>query len=428
MFRGIGGSLGAAVFGTIFTLAPYRRAAGCVQRAARCADRPAARGSPAPARAPARGGARSPTSTPSSTRCSPVFLAAAGVAALGFALSWLLQERPLRETAATSTGLDDSLAAPRSPDSLAEIERALARAAADELRQRFASAWPSARGSAQPGGDVGARAHRRARTARAREQAVEEGVPSDRIAAVVDGASRAGPDRGRGRRRGLTEDGHASPGERSPPGASCCSRRSPTRAPRAIPRSMSCCAASRASSAASRRSSRARRRRSLQLGRGSLRRAPGLGGGLELAAHPHVLDAGLEERVGLHAEADAPVEIERAELRGQRAPCGSRARAPARARPRASAAPPRAGASAVRPPPVPLSRCPRRTGAAASPPRARRGRRPRGAPRPRRARRAPPPRARPARGRTPPPAPPARPRAPRRPSPSGSRSPSHPSR
>src|SRR5204863_447222 len=67
----------------------------------------------------------------------PVFLAAAGVGLLGFAVSWRLEERELRDTAATSTGLEDSLAAPRSPDSLAEIERALARAVSPERRRRF---------------------------------------------------------------------------------------------------------------------------------------------------------------------------------------------------------------------------------------------------------------------------------------------------
>jgi hypothetical protein len=56
---------------------------------------------------------------------------------VGFAVSWLLPERPLRATAATSTGLDDSLAAPEAPSSLEVIERALARATDREDRQRF---------------------------------------------------------------------------------------------------------------------------------------------------------------------------------------------------------------------------------------------------------------------------------------------------
>jgi hypothetical protein len=48
-----------------------------------------------------------------------------------------MQERSLRETAATSTGLDDALAAPRSPDSLAEIERAIACAFTPAMREAF---------------------------------------------------------------------------------------------------------------------------------------------------------------------------------------------------------------------------------------------------------------------------------------------------
>jgi hypothetical protein len=66
-----------------------------------------------------------------------VFVAASGVALIGFALFWLLPERPLRETAASSLGLGDGLAAPRSPDSLAEVERALTLAVGTEQRERF---------------------------------------------------------------------------------------------------------------------------------------------------------------------------------------------------------------------------------------------------------------------------------------------------
>jgi DNA-binding MarR family transcriptional regulator len=116
----------------------------------------------------------------------PVFVAAAGVALLGFALSWLLQERPLRETAATSTGLDDSLAAPRSPDSLAEIEKSLSRATTSEQRQHFRERLAERAGiDLSPGatwalvridehGFTGARA-----------LAEHDGVTPERIAAVV---------------------------------------------------------------------------------------------------------------------------------------------------------------------------------------------------------------------------------------------------
>jgi len=67
----------------------------------------------------------------------PVFVVAAGAAALGFLLSWRLRERPLRATAATSQGLEDALAAPKGADSLAEIDRALSVLVSRERRRAF---------------------------------------------------------------------------------------------------------------------------------------------------------------------------------------------------------------------------------------------------------------------------------------------------
>ena len=136
LFRGIGGSLGAAVFGTIFSsrltsqlhgllTGPLGRvvAGGGRLTGAQVAQMPPA--------------ARSAYEHAYVHALQPVFVAAAGVALLGFALSWLLPERRLRETAVTSRGLEDSLAAPRSPDSLAEIERSLSRTVSDKNRAIF---------------------------------------------------------------------------------------------------------------------------------------------------------------------------------------------------------------------------------------------------------------------------------------------------
>jgi hypothetical protein len=53
-----------------------------------------------------------------------VFLVAAVVAAVGFAVTWLLEERPLRQTVADQ-GLGDSFAAPRDATSIAELETRL---------------------------------------------------------------------------------------------------------------------------------------------------------------------------------------------------------------------------------------------------------------------------------------------------------------
>jgi hypothetical protein len=137
LMRGVGGSVGTAVFGSLFTHELTAQLTG---------------GSlPAQLRQILAGGGRltgaQVSQLPAVARTayqqayvdalSPVFRVAALVALLGFAVSWLLPEHPLRATAATSTGLDDSLAAPESPSSLAVVERALARCTTLEDRHRF---------------------------------------------------------------------------------------------------------------------------------------------------------------------------------------------------------------------------------------------------------------------------------------------------
>jgi EmrB/QacA subfamily drug resistance transporter len=185
LFRGIGGSMGAATFGAIFTSRLNSELQGVL---------------PAPlAHEVSTGGRLSGSQLsglPSATRSAyehayvhalrPVFVVAAGVTLLGFALSWLLQERPLRETAATSTGLDDSLAAPRSPDSLAEIERALSCATTLEQRRRFRERVAARAGiDLSPGATWALVRIDEHGLAGARALAEHDGVAPERIAAVV---------------------------------------------------------------------------------------------------------------------------------------------------------------------------------------------------------------------------------------------------
>jgi EmrB/QacA subfamily drug resistance transporter len=186
LFRGIGGSMGAATFGAIFTSRLNSELQGVL---------------PAPlAHEVSTGGRLSGSQLsglPSATRSAyehayvhalrPVFVVAAGVTLLGFALSWLLHERPLRETAATSTGLDDSLAAPRSPDSLAEIERALSCATTLEQRRRFRERVAARAGiDLSPGATWALVRIDEHGLAGARALAEHDGVAPERIAAVVD--------------------------------------------------------------------------------------------------------------------------------------------------------------------------------------------------------------------------------------------------
>ncbi len=134
--RGIGGSVGTAVFGTIFSTGlrtqlhnalsgplGHQVATGARLTGAQVLKLPQAQ--------------RLAYQQAYVHSLSPVFVMAAIVAAGGFALSLLLEQRPLRETAAASHGLDDSLAAPRSSDSLAEIERSLTTITTREERTRF---------------------------------------------------------------------------------------------------------------------------------------------------------------------------------------------------------------------------------------------------------------------------------------------------
>jgi len=122
LFRSIGGSLGTAVLGAVFT--------GRLN-----AELPA--------------GTAGSSVDPSQIRRLPaaqhdayisaftnalhvVFLVATAVVVVAFVLSWFIEERPLRATVATSTGIGESFAAPGDADSLREVTRGLMRLAGRE--------------------------------------------------------------------------------------------------------------------------------------------------------------------------------------------------------------------------------------------------------------------------------------------------------
>ncbi len=116
----------------------------------------------------------------------PVFVMASAVAAVGFVLSLLLPERPLRDAAATSTGLEDSLAAPRSSDSLAEIERALTRVTTPDERQGFRQRVGERAGvDISPGAIWALIRIDEHGPARARALAEQDGIDPARVAEVI---------------------------------------------------------------------------------------------------------------------------------------------------------------------------------------------------------------------------------------------------
>src|SRR3954449_426554 len=146
LFRSIGGSLGTAVLGAVFS-----------ERLAH--DPPAARtpgARPAPAAVPPR--ARPPAGPagagldPAAIRRLPpqahdafiaaftdalqlVFTVATGVVVVAFVLSWFIEERPLRKT--VETGVGEALGGPVDTDSLRELTRALSRAVGRERTLAF---------------------------------------------------------------------------------------------------------------------------------------------------------------------------------------------------------------------------------------------------------------------------------------------------
>src|SRR4051812_39689962 len=173
MFRSIGGAIGTATFGAIFS---HELSASLATSAGARADALAA-----------TGGRLSPTQlhalpppvrdaylTAFTDSLSTVFTVAAAIAALAFALSWLLPERPLRATAGAS-GPADGLPAPRAADSLAEIERALSVLTRRDARRRMYELLAERAGLDLPPASVWALAR------------ISEGRDPVRIAAENDG-------------------------------------------------------------------------------------------------------------------------------------------------------------------------------------------------------------------------------------------------
>jgi EmrB/QacA subfamily drug resistance transporter len=128
LFRSIGGSLGTAVLGAIFS--------------GRLTAELTSKGVPA----------NSSSLDPSAIDRLPkpihdayisaftnslhvVFLVATGVVALAFVLSWFIEERPLRAT--VETGIGEALGGPVDTDSLRELTRALSRAAGRDRTLAF---------------------------------------------------------------------------------------------------------------------------------------------------------------------------------------------------------------------------------------------------------------------------------------------------
>ena len=200
MMRGIGGAIGTAVLGAIFTSRLTGQLKSTLHgplgaQVAKGARLTGAQVAHLPA------GPRSIYQHAYVHSLRPAFIVAAAAAALGFVLSLFLQERKLRGAPATSTGLEDGLAAPRSPDSLAEIERSLTRVTTPEERMRFRERVAERAGlELSPGATWALVRIQEHGPERARALASADGVPPERITRVTQELRGLGLLRAGGRR------------------------------------------------------------------------------------------------------------------------------------------------------------------------------------------------------------------------------------
>ena len=130
LFRSMGGAIGVPLFGAIFAnqLSSHLSAKLPPEAAA---SLPAHLGPQQIDALPAA--IRDPYVAAYAESLKPVFLIAGVIAAVGFLVTWLLEERPLRRTVADQ-GLGDSFAAPRDPTSMDELEARLSSLARKENR------------------------------------------------------------------------------------------------------------------------------------------------------------------------------------------------------------------------------------------------------------------------------------------------------
>jgi MFS family permease len=138
LFRSIGGSVGTAVLGSIFSNRLSSELSSSLPASAR-----SALGSGGSVSLNTSKLAQLPAQihkiyiTAFSNALGTVFVVAAVVAAVAFALSWLLEQRPLRDSVAVGTGIGESFAVPKHTSSLAEFSRALSLLVGRDARRQF---------------------------------------------------------------------------------------------------------------------------------------------------------------------------------------------------------------------------------------------------------------------------------------------------
>jgi EmrB/QacA subfamily drug resistance transporter len=130
LFRQIGGSIGVSAFGAIFS---NRLAHELAVRLPPGAQVPAAANPVAVDQLPAA--VHQPYVAAFAAALQPVFLTATGVSLVGFLLTWLLRELPLRQSA-RAEGVGETFASPHHQSSERELERILSTLVQQRQRER----------------------------------------------------------------------------------------------------------------------------------------------------------------------------------------------------------------------------------------------------------------------------------------------------
>jgi DNA-binding MarR family transcriptional regulator len=137
LFRSIGGSVGTAILGAIFAarvgaeLAAYAPAGGAEGGA----------GLSLQAMAQLPPALRATYAQAFTSAIDVVFVVATAIAAIGFVVTWLLPERPLRETVSATSGevgqeVGGAMAMPAAPDSYEELVRGLSAVVDRDVRRQ----------------------------------------------------------------------------------------------------------------------------------------------------------------------------------------------------------------------------------------------------------------------------------------------------
>ena len=182
LFRQVGGSIGVAVFGAIFS---NQLAHQLAQRVPTGAHVPTAANPEVVKQLPPA--IHDSYIAAFAAALHPVFLAASAIALTAFALSWLLRDVPLRKTASAPTeGVGETFAVPGEDSSARELERIAGSQVSGAERHRFCR---RARHAARPALSsfelcLLAQVGKRGRTT-VRDVAGEVGVDDDRVASVA---------------------------------------------------------------------------------------------------------------------------------------------------------------------------------------------------------------------------------------------------